>query len=106
MCSPSSPTREFFVPTASASRDRTRRGVRSGADKIAAQGGGADINPSVTAGKIPSMSLNVDGSKYFLLHHTNADTVDKIDPKDLGDNAAAIAFLAYVIADMKDPLAR
>ena len=75
-----------------------------GADKIAPQGGGADINPSVAAGKIPSVSLNVDGSKYFLLHHTSADTADKIDPKDLGDNAAAIAFLAYVIADMPEPL--
>ncbi|MBX7185338.1 MAG: M20/M25/M40 family metallo-hydrolase [Vicinamibacteria bacterium] len=77
-----------------------------GADAIAAQGGGADIGPAVAAGKIPSASLEVEGSKYFLLHHTPADTVDKLDPKDLADNAAAIAFLAYVVADLPAPLPR
>lgn len=77
-----------------------------GADAIAAQGGGADIGPAVAAGKIPSASLEVEGSKYFLLHHTAADTVDKIDPKDMADSAAAIAFLAYVVADLPAPLPR
>ena len=77
-----------------------------GADPIGAQGGGADIGPSVLAAKIPSSSLEVDGAKYFLLHHTAADTVDKLDPKDLADNAAAIAFLAYVVADLPLPLPR
>ena len=77
-----------------------------GADTIGPQGGGADIGPSVTAGKIPSASLEVEGSKYFVLHHTEADTVDKLDPKDLADNAAAIAFLAYVVADLPQPLPR
>lgn len=77
-----------------------------GADTIGGQGGGADIGPSVLAGKIPSASLEVDGAKYFLLHHTSADTVDKLDPKDLADNAAAIAFLVYVVADLPLPLPR
>jgi len=77
-----------------------------GADAIGAQGGGADIGPSVAAAKIPSASLEVDGAKYFLLHHTAADTIDKLDPKDLADNAAAIAFLAYVVADMPAVLPR
>ncbi|MBK5256143.1 MAG: M20/M25/M40 family metallo-hydrolase [Vicinamibacteria bacterium] len=77
-----------------------------GADVIGPQGGGADIGPSVAAAKIPSASLEVDGSRYFLLHHTPADTVDKLDPKDLADNAAAIAFLAYVVADLEAPLQR
>jgi carboxypeptidase Q len=77
-----------------------------GADTIGPQGGGADIGPSVTAAKIPSASLEVEGSRYFLLHHTPADTVDKLDPKDLADNAAAIAFLAFVVADLPQPLPR
>jgi carboxypeptidase Q len=77
-----------------------------GADAIGPQGGGADIGPSVTAAKIPSASLEVDEAKYFLLHHTPADTVDKLDPRDLRDNAAAIAFLAYVVADLPLPLPR
>ncbi len=77
-----------------------------GADAIGAQGGGADIGPAVAAAKIPSASLEVEGSRYFLLHHTAADTVDKLDPKDLADNAAALAFLAYVVADLPTPLPR
>ena len=77
-----------------------------GADAIGPQGGGADIGPSVAAGKIPSASLEVDGSKYFLLHHTPADTVDKLEPRDLADNAAAIAFLAFVVADLPQALPR
>ncbi len=77
-----------------------------GADAIGPEGGGADIGPSVAAAKIPSASLEVDGAKYFLLHHTAADTVDKLDPKDLADNAAAIAFLAHVVADLPLPLPR
>ena len=77
-----------------------------GADTIGPQGGGADIGPAVAAAKIPAVSLDVDGSRYFLLHHTAADTVDKLDPKDLADNAAAIAFLSYVVADLPAPLPR
>ena len=77
-----------------------------GADAIGPQGGGADIGASVAAARIPSLSLEVDGARYFLLHHTPADTVDKIDAQDMADNAAAIAFLAYVVADMTAPLPR
>jgi carboxypeptidase Q len=73
------------------------RGI--GADTIGASGGGADIAPAVEAGAIPAMSLEVDGN-YFLIHHTEADTVDKIDPKDMAKASAAIAVLAYVVADM------
>ena len=75
-----------------------------GADRIGPSGGGADIGPSVEAGRIPAMSLTVDGD-YFLIHHTPADTVDKIDPKDMSRAAAAIAVMAYVIADMPERLA-
>ena len=66
-------------------------------------GGGADIGPSVEAGQLPAMSLEVDGN-YFLIHHTPADTVDKIDPADMAKASAAIAVMAYVIADMPDRL--
>lgn len=73
------------------------------ADGIGASGGGADIGPSVDAGKMPSMSLEVDGN-YFLIHHTEADTVDKISPTDMSRASAAIAVMTYVIADMKERL--
>ena len=75
-----------------------------GASHVAASGGGADIGPSVTAGRIPAMSLDVDGAKYFLIHHTEADTVDKIDPADLARCVAAMTAMAYVVADMPQRL--
>ncbi len=77
------------------------RGIQ--ADTISPAGDGADIGPSVEAGKMPSMSLDVDGN-YFLIHHTPADTVDKIDPMDMARASAAIAVMTYVIAEMPDRL--
>jgi carboxypeptidase Q len=73
------------------------------ADAIAASGGGADIGPSVQQAAIPAMSLEVDGD-YFLIHHTDADTVDKIDPLDIARSSAAVAVMAYVIAEMPERL--
>jgi carboxypeptidase Q len=74
------------------------------ANQITPGGGGADIGPSVQEGRIPAMSLDVDGSKYFLVHHTPADTIDKIDPTDMSRCAAAVAVMAYVIADLPQRL--
>ncbi len=71
---------------------------------ISPAGGGADIAPSVRNGKIASMSLEVDDSKYFLIHHTPADTVDKIDPVEMSKCAAAVAVMAYVVADLPQRL--
>ncbi len=77
-----------------------------GATRIGPSGGGADIGPSVQAGKIPSMSLDVDGSLYFTVHHTMADTIDKIDPTDLARCVAALSVMAYVVADRPERLPR
>jgi len=77
------------------------RGIRT--DRIGPSGGGADIGPSVEAGQLPAMSLEVEGN-YFLIHHTQADTVDKIDPADMAKASAAIAVMAYVVADMPERL--
>jgi carboxypeptidase Q len=70
------------------------------ADAVGPSGGGADIGPSVQAGQIPAMALDVDGTKYFLYHHTAADTVDKLDPLDVARCAAAVAVMSYVIAEL------
>jgi carboxypeptidase Q len=75
-----------------------------GANHVGASGGGADIEPSVEDAHVPSVSLDVDGTKYFVIHHTPADTVDKIDPEDMSRCAAAVAVLAYVAADMPERL--
>ena len=52
---------------------------------------------------MPSMSYDGTG-EYFLLHHTQADTVDKIDTEDVSRAAAAIAVMAYVVADLPGKL--
>jgi len=46
------------------------------------------------------MSLEVDESRYFLYHHTPADTVDKLNPMDMALGVAAVGVMSYVIADM------
>lgn len=71
-----------------------------GANRIGPVGGGADIGPSVQAAGIPSMSLEANESRYFLVHHTEADTVDKVTPEEVSRAAASIAVMAYVVADM------
>jgi carboxypeptidase Q len=76
-----------------------------GATAITRGGGGADIGPIMALG-VPGMGLNVDGTKYFWFHHTDADTVDKLDPKEVAQCAAAMAIMAYVVADMPTRLPR
>jgi carboxypeptidase Q len=76
-----------------------------GAGAITKGGGGADIGPIMALG-VPGMGLNVDGTKYFWFHHTESDTVDKLDPKEVAQCAAAMAIMAYVVADMPQRLPR
>jgi carboxypeptidase Q len=77
------------------------RGIQ--VDRISATGEGADIGPSVQAANVPAMSLDVAGN-YFLIHHTEADTIDKIDPMDMSRAAAAVAVMAFVVADVPESL--
>ncbi|MDI1326586.1 MAG: M20/M25/M40 family metallo-hydrolase [Brevundimonas sp.] len=60
--------------------------------------GGADIGPLAEAG-VPVFGLNQDGTRYFDLHHTADDTIDKIDPEQMSQNVAAWAALVWLIAD-------
>jgi carboxypeptidase Q len=76
-----------------------------GAGTITRGGGGADVGPLAREG-VPVMGLSVDGSRYFYYHHTDADTMDKLDPRDMGLCVAAMAVMAYVVADLPDPLPR
>jgi Zn-dependent M28 family amino/carboxypeptidase len=66
---------------------------------------GSDIDPLVEAG-VPGIGIMQDGRKYFDYHHTAADTLDKVDPQDLRENAAAMAVMGYALAAMPDPLPR
>jgi len=70
-----------------------------GADRVADDGGGSDIGPIMRDGVIGA-SLDVDGTHYFDIHHTQADTLDKIDPRDLALCVATMAVVAYTVADL------
>jgi carboxypeptidase Q len=67
--------------------------------------GGSDLGPMSPA-RVPILSLSQDATAYFDYHHTANDTLDKIDPKDLDQNVAAWAAVAYAIADLPGDLGR
>jgi hypothetical protein len=67
-------------------------------------GGGEDIRPLTLAG-VPSLSPLTVGAHYFDWHHTETDTLDKVDPQDFNRNIAVLAVLSYVLSDMPGRLA-
>lgn len=69
-----------------------------GASRLRDGGGGADIGLMAPAG-VPQLGLDVDGRTYFDVHHTHADTFDKVAKADLDRVAAVLAVTAYVLAD-------
>ena len=79
--------------------------TRIGAGTVGASGEGVDIGPMMQLG-IPSASLEVDGSRYFWYHHTDADTIDKLDPVEMQKCVAVMAVLSFIVADMPDRLPR
>ena len=68
-------------------------------------GGGVDTGPMRKAG-VPLLSLRQDMTYYFDYHHTAADTLDKVNRRDLADNAVAMAYMAWALANLDPPLAR
>jgi carboxypeptidase Q len=59
-------------------------------------GDGADVEPAHKAG-VAAVDLAQSGIRYFDLHHTPDDTLDKVDPEQLRQNVAAwTAMLAEV----------
>jgi carboxypeptidase Q len=69
------------------------------------EGTEADISPIAAQG-VPAFGLWQDTRTYFDYHHTAADTLDKIDPRELAENASAMAVLAYALANLDRPLPR
>ncbi|HEX4580786.1 MAG TPA: M20/M25/M40 family metallo-hydrolase [Acidobacteriaceae bacterium] len=66
---------------------------------------GEDIN-SVTEKRVPGFAPIQDSRYYFNYHHTAADTFDKVNPRELGENAAVMAVTAYALADAAIPAPR
>ena len=77
-----------------------------GMQDVGPGGGGADIGPIAAAGKVPMLAYQGDSTRYFTIHHTAADTVDRIPPEDVSRAAAALSVVTYVIADARERLPR
>jgi Zn-dependent M28 family amino/carboxypeptidase len=76
-----------------------------GAGRVREGHGGADLSPLAKHG-IPRMSLDLESTRYFDWHHTMADTIDKVDPLELQQAAAALAGAAWILADQPGTLPR
>jgi Zn-dependent M28 family amino/carboxypeptidase len=75
-----------------------------GAGEIGEGGGGSDIGP-ITRDGVPSLGLRTVGTHYFDWHHTEADTLDKVNLQDFRKNIATLAVMSYVLADMPQRIA-
>lgn len=69
------------------------------ATKAMLGGSGADVGQLKTLGTA-CLGLEIDGRTYFDFHHTWADTVDKVNPRELTDCSISLAVAAYILADM------
>jgi carboxypeptidase Q len=66
---------------------------------------GTDVEPITVAQKLAVVELSQDGTRYFDLHHTPDDTLDKIDPAQLEQNVAAWTAVLRVVANETGPIA-
>lgn len=70
-----------------------------GADSAQASGPEADVWPLNTLG-VPTIAISTDPTRYFWYHHTEADTIDKLDPREMGLCVAVMAVVANTVANM------
>ena len=75
----------------------------AGAPSVAPGGGDADVGPILELG-VPGFSLDVDATKYFDYHHSAADMLESVNEADLRRCIAAMAILAYALAEMPGTL--
>jgi carboxypeptidase Q len=74
--------------------------VPIGATEVAEGFSGVDIHEMAEEYGVPALGLWVFEDEYFDYHHTAADTLDKVVPEDFAKDIAAVAIMAYVVADM------
>jgi carboxypeptidase Q len=94
-------TAEAFAGIKQISRPLASIGVKEFSDDADE----ADVSELVPDG-VPIADLTVHDERYFWYHHTAADTPDKLNAKDVSKCAAALAVLAYEVADAPDVLPR
>jgi len=73
-----------------------------GAGRVDSGGGGADIGPLGALG-VPTMGIQVDMSLYWSIHHTPADTFEKVEPASLARCVAVLAMVARVAGEIDNP---
>jgi hypothetical protein len=66
---------------------------------------GADLHALARKRGLPTVHLLQDPTHYFDIHHSAADTLDKIDPVALAQSSAATAWLTWSLADASGALA-
>ena len=76
-----------------------------GIDSARAGGPEADISPLYALG-VPAITIDTDPSRYFWYHHSEADTIDKLDPADVARCVAVLAVVANTVANMDGTLPR
>lgn len=90
----------FFAPISNILRDQG-----AGIVQLQPGGVGADIGP-LTRGGVPSFAPYFDTRTYFNYHHTEADTFDKINPKEIAEGGSVMAVLAFGLANLEQPIPR
>ena len=98
--------RASFAQPKSALRDELAAGLNViGVEALeGAAHGGTDVGPMVQKG-VPVVDLEQDGTRYFEIHHTPDDTLDKIDPAQLAQAIEAWSIMLRTVVDTSDPLA-
>jgi len=80
--------------------------VPLGAGTLLAQpAGGADLTPLASA-RVPLVEMLQDTTHYFDIHHSAADTLDKVDPEAFSKTSAAVAWMTYALAESEAVLPR
>ncbi len=89
----------FFAPLSNILRSQ-------GAGQIDVQPSASSDISTMTAKGVPSFGPWFDTRTYFNYHHTEADTLDKVNPKELQENGSVMAILAYGLANLEQPIPR
>ena len=95
-----------FAPDAKAVGDRIAAallpiGIVRG---TAEAGDGSDIGPIIRQGTASAVDLNQTGTRYFDIHHTPEDTLDRIDPAQIAQNVAAWTAMLGIVANAPENL--
>jgi hypothetical protein len=73
----------------------------------AGHAGGTDIEPAAAGPPpVPMVQVRQDTSRYFDVHHAASDTLEQVQPQELAHAAAAVALVAWALAEQPEPLQR